>query len=105
MENKKETTSFLIKKSKDRLIKALDGLGLIVEKKLNLVRSVKDDEIIKLKKELEECEAKNSDLATELERTANSYDKTKTVTENIVHELDDTINNLEKILKERHADN
>ena len=93
MENKKTISNLVIRKSKDRLVKALDDLELMVERRINFLKALHEEEINKLKDEIFALKKQNS-LVEQVKPDSTS-----------THELDDTIDNLEKFLKERHADN
>jgi hypothetical protein len=105
MESKEKNSNSTLKKSQDRLIKALDIVESVFERKIDSMKQSHDQIVDKLKERVEELELQNRDLTFALEKVTNNHDHTKNITSGVVQELDDTIESLERILKVHHADN
>lgn len=105
MENKKKLSNLLIKKSQERLVKALDKLESIVTEKINLAKSSQTVEIIGLRDEVEQLRLHNRELSFALDKLTSSAEQENERVDCAVVELDETIENIERILKIQDADN
>ena len=105
MENKKKISNLLIKKSQERLVKALDAVESSFGRKVSSLKFVHNEEVEKLNSQISEYQSQNRELTFALEKLTNNNDCRKNVTDGVVQELDETIESLEKILKVHHADN
>ena len=105
MENKKKISNLLIKKSQDRLVKALDKLESEIVTKIYLAKSSQADVLEQLKEELTQVKLQNRELSFALDKLSNSSEYEQSNVGEAVVELDETIENIERILKVQDADN
>jgi hypothetical protein len=105
MENKKKISNLLIKKSQDRLVKALDKLESVIANKINLAHSASNLELTAMRSELNQMQLKNKELSFALERLTINTD-IEHYDDNLKElSLDNAIESIEKILKVKDADN
>jgi len=105
MENKKKISGILIKKSQERLVKALDKLESTIVAKLESAKSSQDSELVGMKEELSKVQLQNRELNYALDKIAATSESGQSNIEGAIVELDETIENIERILKIQNADN
>ena len=105
MENKKKISNLVIKKSQERLVKALDKLESVIVNRVNLAKSSQNLELDNLRVELDQLKLQNRELSFALEKLTNLAEQESGKIDSAVVDLDETIENIERILKIQDADN
>jgi len=105
MENKKKISALLIKKSQERLVKAFDQLESVIENKISLCKSSQTVEFEKFNNEISQLKMRNRELTFALDKLTGANEYNHNIIDGAVVELDETIENIEKILKVHNAGN